>query len=293
MSAFFLGRLPRRLWRFVRRSKSHKALDLSLNDIHPLAALARAGHRPVLITVRLDQCRWTGATGFPYGPDAAHPYVRTLVQYHNGGKPAAGESYLSRYYASFQPRSLAEFQGLGTDGHPLLSSLPPLNIYPWSSVSLAQLHAFLAGVGNDYALPPSFRVVRSCGPKPADFTQARLDRLIGLYNTIKAQGFRTKLNPKLSYFDQFPVGDVMVRGTETRIILANGQHRAAVLSALGRESAPLLLGVVHPRGPYRIDRSAVDAWPLVRDGLYHKDQALRIFDGIFDANGQGPRSVGP
>ena len=216
--------------------------------------------------------------------------MRTLLEYRNGRKPPLGKSYLFRYYAAFQPKSLAEFQGLGADGHPLLTSLPPLNIYPWSPVSVRQLHTLLSG-GEASSLPSSFRVVRSCGPKPVDFVEARLERLVALYNTIDAKGLRTALTPELPYFDQFPVGDVMVRGESTRIMLANGQHRAAVLSALGRQSAPLLLGVVHARGPHRIDRSAVDAWPLVRDGLYHKSQALRIFDGIFDADGPGPRTI--
>ena len=114
-----------------------------------------------------------------------------------------------------------------------------------------------------------------------------------IYDAIEAEGFRNVSNPRLPYFDQFPTGDLMVRGGEARIILANGQHRASALSALGHETVTLLLGVKHPRGPFRIDRSAVLDWPLVRGGLYRVDEALRVFDGIFDANGPGPRSIGP
>lgn len=271
-----------------KRFKRYPVLDLRHDDIEPLDALSKVDGKPVLISVRLDHCRWSGPTGFPYGPDSPHPYVHTLLQYRKHGMPALGESYLAQYYASFQPSSLAEFQGIETECHPLLLSLRPLkDTYPWSPFSVSQLQELRSDAGNAAQRHrPS-----SCGPRCDDFVQARLDTLVALFDAVQSKGFRTEPSLKLPYFDQFPTGDVMVRGKETRIILANGQHRASVLSALGKETMPLIIGVVHSRGPFKIDRAASAEWPLVRSGLYSEIEALQIFDGIFDANGPGPRKV--
>jgi len=287
------GVLRSHISRLVKRFRNYPVKDFSSEKWEPLAMLDLAKRKPILVAAPLEQCRWTGPSGFPYGPTSPHPYVRTLLEYREHGSETSENSYLAKYYAAFQPSSLAEFQGLEFDGHPSLLSLPPLNIYPWTPVSSEKLKQLLDGVADEVMLPNSFRVVRSCGPKTRDFVQERLRRLFMIYDAIEAEGFRSVPNPRLPYFDQFPTGDLMVRGGEARIILANGQHRASALSALGHETVTLLLGVNHPRGPFRIDRSAVLDWPLVRGGLYRVDEALRVFDGIFDANGPGPRSIGP
>lgn len=291
MAVSVAGRLRRKVARLAKSFRTYPVEDLSHAKWEPIAMLDIAIRKPVLATAPLEHCRWTGATGFPYGKESSHPYVRSLLEYREHGNEVYENSYLARYYAAFQPPSLAEFQGLEAGGHAALSSLPPMNIYPWTPVSTEGIKSLLEGERENVVLPSSFRVPRSCGPKSRDFVRERLERLFTLHDAIQEEGFRNMPNPRLPYFDQFPTGDLMVRGGEARIILANGQHRASALSALGLEGVTLLIGVKHSRGPFRIDRSAVLDWPLVRSGLYRVDEALKIFDAIFDANGPGPRNL--
>ncbi len=179
----------RGLRRTAKRFKKYPVFDVRNEQISPLEALALRGRYPVLLEVPLDQCRWTGSTGLPYGPKSAHPYVQTLLQYREHGQPSVEQSYLYLYYKSFQPASLAEFQGLDEKFNSVASRLPPLNIYPWTPVSNKQLKEIITIPDNGLSLPGSFKVVRSCGPKPARSVQGRLDNLFYLYEEVRKKRF--------------------------------------------------------------------------------------------------------
>jgi hypothetical protein len=55
-----------------------------------------------------------------------------------------------------------------------------------------------------------------------------------------------------------------------------GNHRVAVASALGIKSIPVLVTKI-----IRLDE--LEYWPNVINGLFNKDQAIKIFYNIFDA----------
>jgi hypothetical protein len=289
----FARRLRRRLRSGMFGSRCYPVSDPG-RDISALVALGITGERPVVINARLDHCRWTGGTGFPYGPASPHPYVQALLQYQSAGIVSPRESRLWRYYELYRPATLADFQGIQPrEEASLLDRIPPLNIYPWSGVPGETLKRIAEGsLSWPYSdwLNPSYVLVRSVGPQLPEFVEKRLAHLTKVYDAIVTEGFRTRPDPRKPYFEQFIVGDVMVRDGETRMMLANGQHRAAALSSLGHVTAPILVGVRHHRGPYVIRRDEVKDWPLVREGLYRAEQALTVFDRIFDARGPWPPS---
>lgn len=290
----FVGKWRKRLRSKLLGSRKFPVINHADCDDDLLTALDMSKRVPVVITVRLEDCRWTGATGYRYGPGTTHPYVQTLLQYRERVATPIQDSFLWEYYQVFQPATLAEFQGVGgsVDGtrKSVLERLPPLNIYPWSGIAGKTIRKIAdRTVQWPYKgfLHPSHVFVRSIGPQLPGFVEERILRLTSLSHGISETGFRSEPDPDRPYFDQFIVGDVMVRDGYTKIILANGQHRASVLSSLGHNTAPILVGVRHHRGPSVIRRDEVKDWPLVRDGLYDVDEALKVFDGIFD--GCGPR----
>ena len=189
-------RLRSYIARLLKRFRTYPVKDLTHVNWEPLAMLDFAKRMPILVTAPLEQCRWTGPTGFPYGPGSPHPYVRTLLEYREHGSATSEHSYLAKYYAAFRPFSLAEFQGLEFDGHPSLLSLPPLNIYPWTPVSSEKLKQLLDGVADEVMLPNSFRVVRSCFNRAAKLgTSAPQYVTLGRTAVVRATDYNTNCVP--------------------------------------------------------------------------------------------------
>src|SRR5699024_3862206 len=76
---------------------------------------------------------------------------------------------------------------------------------------------------------------------------------------------------------------VLIKGNDYKYIIKDGTHRLAVLSALDYKSAPIR--VLPTSIPAFIYRREVDFWPKVQDGLYTREQALKVFDNIFKGDG--------
>ncbi len=95
-------------------------------------------------------------------------------------------------------------------------------------------------------------------------------RLVGLYESIRADGFNREFG--------HPRFLLMQRGPSYRYISAgNGNHRTAVMAALGYETMPAVFRV-----PGIIDVDMVDYWPQVCNGVWSRDQAIAYFNHLFD-----------
>jgi len=70
----------------------------------------------------------------------------------------------------------------------------------------------------------------------------------------------------------------MMRGAEWRAFGVGGDHRRAVLAALGWSHAPIQFTDMVLR------REDVKSWPNVQNGLFSSAQALRVFDRIFEGH---------
>lgn len=279
--------MSRRIWQRIG-PRHYPVPDLSREAAGSLEAFYAYRGAPCLIQCRLSDCRWFGPTGIAYGRDSLHPYVQSLRQYIDGECRDYRGSCLEAYWQGWQPATLAASLGLTSEGaHPWLRMAPPLSDFmPWSDVT--QLHLLRALVEPlspaEGAVRPkvSDTAVRQVGPKPDWFGERRLNQLVALHRAILQEGYRYRASPRLEYFHQHIVVDTLVRGDEVRFVVANGQHRASVLSVLGHESVPMLVHVSHRRGPSLVRRDDCHNWLLVRRGIFTPDQALEIFDRVFE-----------
>lgn len=273
----------------------YRSRDLRGVAITPSEVLDRYPSHPCIIECPLVHLRWFGPTGLAYGRGSLHPYVQSLLQQLGGECRSYQETCLAHYWRSWTSTTLA--QSLGIDGesaHPLLNASPPLsNFMPWGDMhhletlkSAAQ--ASRLGHAGDLDSPLHFDIaVRQVGPKPDWFGELRIQHLMSLHRHITSEGYRHRASARLPYKHQYVVVDCMVRDSEVRFLVAAGQHRASVLSAMERESVPVLLNVTHKRGPSVIRRADAENWPLVRMGIVSITDALGVFDRVFE--GQHPR----
>jgi len=261
--------------------------DLRTAGSGPLDARAAHSGEPCLVEVDLRDCRWFGASGLAYSPDGPHPYVRTLVEF-DAGQLAYEGSYIEAYWRTWTPPHQAAYLGLEPlHAHPLLLETPPLHAaLPWADANVADLLARRRWSERaDYrrllesGCPPA----RSCGPKPDWFGRERFARLVELRTAIASGGYHA-VNPAAVTPGSEPiVGSCLLRGGEVRVLVLDGQHRAAALAALGRPRTAVALHVPRRGVPEWTDRDAVRDWPLVRAGLFREGDALAVFDRVFDA----------
>ena len=134
-----------------------------------------------------------------------------------------------------------------------------------------------------------YSVTRTSGPQPREVVEQRIHHIIRIYEKILKGGLWRHPPSHLHYFDQFPVGDVLERDGRAVLMIANGQHRLAALTALGNSNCPIIVGVQHDRSPFVVRRGDIDRWPLVRLGVFSRLQALAVFDRIFE--GRQPRRI--
>ncbi|MBE0488172.1 MAG: hypothetical protein IBX53_03755 [Halomonas sp.] len=257
--------------------------------------LDRYAQRPCIVECPISHCLWFGPTGLAYGKESSHPYVQSLLQQLRGECRYYQETCLAHYWRSWTPATLAESLGIDAESaHPWLNDSPPLSDFmPWGGMPQFEalklsVQASEQGRLADGEMPAVSEIaVRQVGPKPDWFGELRIQHLVSLHAQIASEGYRQRASSSLSYKHQHVVVDSMVRGGEVRFLVANGQHRASVLSAMGHESVPVLLNVSHKRGPSVIRRGDAANWPLVRMGIISLSDALDVFDRVFE--GRQPR----
>jgi len=99
--------------------------------------------------------------------------------------------------------------------------------------------------------------------------EIEVNRLISLYQSISEKGY-IQNNSKSIYANLMCYNDQYVWS------VAGGQHRAAILAALGYTKIPVVVKKI-------IRREDVDIWPAVKSGIYDRETALSIFDRYFYA----------
>jgi len=261
--------------------------DLRIADNGPLAARAAHPGEACLVDVDLPDCRWFGASCLAYSPDGPHPYVRTLVEFDAGHRAYEG-SYIEAYWLTWTPPHQAAYLGLEPrHAHPRLLETPPLHAaLPWADANVADLlgrRRWHERADYRRLLESGCPPARSCGPKPDWFGRERFARLVELHTAIASGGYHAVDPAAVTPGSEPIVGSCLVRGVEVRVLVLDGQHRAAALAALGHPRTTVLLHVPRRGVPAWTDRDAVRDWPLVRAGLFCERDALAVFDRVFDA----------
>ncbi len=266
----FLARLSDRF-----RHHVEACIDLRGQTDDPLHATYLCPEGPFLIEVPGMHCRGLHSVAFPMDPNGAHPFIRT-VRAIDAGLTDYQASPLCAYYARYRPETAAAALGLDpAAAHTELMRAPLAASLPWDHRSPAEAEAFWTmicerdyrahGFGLDFS-----DGWKAWGPLTDRAGKAEFTRLVRAYHSIRAHGYL-----RHSAHDGDIMGTILRHADDTRIMLDAGQHRAAVLTALGRADLPVRLT------PATINRADVAHWPNVRRGIYTERQALQVFDRVF------------
>jgi len=111
------------------------------------------------------------------------------------------------------------------------------------------------------------------GPTGIKKTKIEANRLLALLKSIKLKGYK-----RSNEIDGDIIANILIGEKDNWVWQSiSGQHRASILSALGYET-------VYVRINKFIRREDVEHWPNVVNGFYTKQEALKIFDMIFDSD---------
>lgn len=276
-----LGRLSLRL-----RKYAPDCADLRGVCDDPLRAAYLSPEQKFLCNVTVDKCLGLHAAAFNCSLTGDHPFIRSLQSYAKGECDHYANAPLKDFYQAFQPQSAAEVVGLAVDAaHPDLSARSPFaSSLPWDFLTPEQNEQFLRAIcARDYA-ENGFALTADAGwkvwgPVSDDAGQAEFSRLLHIFQSVRRSGYQR--HPAL---DGDIEGQLMADGSKYRVLISRGQHRIAALAAMGAQTAPVRLL------PKVISRSEVTFWPNVDRGFYTIDQALAVFDRMFQ--GQQPCPAG-
>mgnify|MGYP007135777970 FL=1 len=213
-----------------------------------------------LVRVRLSVCR--DFLGYAYTPPGWHYFVAFLRQYETDPDISPKKSVLARYYHRFKPDSLWE----------ALTGLPK-----------ARLPGGLAGLPDWPPLPWLEQTIKPAnarqhfGPFTPKLIRQQDARCRALFHKIRKEGYRPDRYP-----DGYIRGYFLRDGRRYRFIVTAGQHRIAVLAALGIST---FVARIQPRFPRVADIERIREWPQVANGTYTPDQAAKVLRLYFQLDG--------
>ena len=274
--------LLRRAGLSVRRYPP-RPVDLRGVTDDPIAARYLVAGQAALLEVPLERCRGLAPLGFSLGPDTPHPFVSTARALLADPRISYERSPLRIYYENFQPARASEVLDFRTFHAPQLAALPPLAASePWEARSPEEIQAVMESLITQENHAQKVHLDASqgvpfWGPVIPKKGAIEIERLRKICASIQRKGFK-----RHDGLDGDVTGDLLLNGTTWAIRLRGGQHRAAVLAALGFERVPIRIPLNEPRAV--VYRQDVNQWPQVRNGLFTADEALAIFDRIWAAN---------
>jgi folate-dependent phosphoribosylglycinamide formyltransferase PurN len=187
-------------------------------------------------------------------------------------------STLENYYNLVQPKSAAEWLGLCFEENHILAQSPPWSaVFPWRARTVESYRMVYekAAISENKVSDKKLDISDGwlfCGPVSYDKCRVEAIRIHYVLKKISREGYQRWDSSE---------GDVKATALvkesgEWRWLITAGNHRASAASALGYKEIPIRVNLV-------INRNQVDYWPHVVDGLYSREDALKIFDNIFEA----------
>ncbi|MFO7545870.1 MAG: hypothetical protein R6W77_10285 [Trueperaceae bacterium] len=202
-----------------------------------------------------------------------HPFVAVLHQLAANPELRYEDSVLARFYQRFQPRNQVEllFPRDVAAAHadaalafaPMRQGYAPL--VPW------QLALERGSDRGEHGLGPEHGH-QSFGPVSSDKGRTEFARLRSTFVSIRDHGYQpARATGEIS-------GLFVLRGDDYRFVIRAGHHRMAALAALGAATARV--GFFH-RDPRAVNAEAIRTWPLVREGIFDEELAMRFVDQLF------------
>ena len=257
------------------RETSGSSLDAITDE------LSRFEGESFLARVPLNAGR--GLPQFSWGEGGTHPFIDAaragLKKSGFDDARTAVTASLAGFYASYQPGSVQEVFWGATELPGKLGSYPAWSVMmPWQGgddidswmqkVSETVRKEGRRGKGR-LSINDGWSWSGPVSPEKLNLEATRLTRTLW---AIKKRGYR-----RHDGFDG-DIRAIVLVGSDGDWAWQSyaGQHRAAVLSALGVGRIPIRVsGLVRAHD--------VSTWPQVTNGLYTADQALHIFNRVFDA----------
>lgn len=232
----------------------------------------------VVISAPLEQGR-----AFPInslGKNGNHPFmVAARLSRSKEGQISEEKmaEVLKLYYHSVIPKNAAELMGLSADS--LLSEHPAWSIVmPWDTETIDEWKPLVAAAEkfNNYQNGLNLSIEEGwtwIGPTSENKRAIEVRRLSSLLASVLDKGYLR--NDKRDG----DISAVLLVNEENEWVWQsiNAQHRAAVVAAIGLEAVPIRVSRV-------IRREEAAFWPNVMSGLYTKDEAVQVFDTIFQGN---------
>jgi hypothetical protein len=216
-----------------------------------------------LIRVALDDVNSFWTLNLPL--DNRNPYVCFIKNNFN-------LQVLKQYYHSVQPNSVVDFLGLDMPTVNNMHTLPPLAAsVPWREPMSCNLlerrkKTILAEnlLVSNKVDPKDFswQIVGPCSQRKI---QIEARRIQALYESIKSHGYRSSLSILNC--------DFLVSGSKSRIYFTNGQHRVAILAALGYTEITFCVRSI-------VLAKHAKHWPSVLSGCLEEKYAIAVFDNI-------------
>lgn len=278
MIRLLMSILPGSLKRFLKK-KLKKRLDTRIRRLPPvnwigvpletLEAVRRSKKSPALLEVPLSKCRGLRAMAFPCSSDSIHPFIMTLRSHDM--------DILRDYFILVQPETIGELFDI--DHKTPMMEMPALSyVYPWDgkpSGSIRQYRQeFVSRETISHGGSKKFDGWHHFGPVSEDKVQLEFRRLEAIYGSIKSRGYKRSNKP-----DGDIAGTLLIREDDYCVVISKGHHRIAALAALGLTAIPLRVGI---NSNSYVDRANVSKWPGVVSSAFSTEEALQIFDRIFE-----------
>jgi hypothetical protein len=245
-----------------------------------LEALYLSREKPFLVDVDLARLRGNGDLGFPFARGAGNPLVDTVDVFLQDRCSRFRGSPLETFYRRWTPANAAETLRVPPESASrALTALPPYaTLCPWFLDTppdfLEVRERWTRAEHRQYGLDlGAEHGTLANGPWSDAKGDLEMERLTAVADSIREHGYLPEDHQAGHVY-----GHLLVRGTDWRIKLRNGNHRVAALAAIGVERMPILVNST--TGTPRREEAA--SWPNVRRGVFSVQVAQSIFDRIFD-----------
>lgn len=257
----------------VQRIDPHSAPAPVYHCVNETQTKINSGQDAAYLCPMAELCTFSG---FTLSPKGWHPFVAPIKEYLHGRRKSYGGSTLESFYHSWQPKNALEALIAPIEGASLLHELPAYTVHqPWLPNHPEERRAMMEQHIRDENrwmgkahLDASFGYGLQ-GPVSHEKAEIEYSRIVKLTESIKRYGFdRTRAEEDITV-------TAVERDGEHRFCIAHGQHRAAVLAALGYEHVPVSFIRL-------VSLSEAQHWPQVYRGTWSLTQAQAYVNHLFD-----------
>ncbi len=249
---------------------------VSLNRVQPETLIPRGldviYSQSELLQIPLKKC--VDINGFTFAPGDWQPFAATIREHLEDPELEYQGSILEKFFQKFAPKNRQEQWAPHLDQE----------IYPankgWVGLPWIRVLEKTTSIAKKFEteLTRNRGGNQHFGPNSQKFGQEEIGRIIKAYQHME-KGYQPELFP-----DGYINGYFLKKDYDYRLIVTEGQHRAAALSVLGYKEITAKLSS-DSRHMKVVDYNNVEFWPGVKSGLFSPEDAKTLFNVFFYADG--------